>query len=228
MAVPGPGWLSCMGPRAGGGLDNTYEGWARGGGRGANDGIAGVGRAATGVLGTTGEHWTGVDTGSLSIAGAGGPGAMEELHSKCGAKHGVRGSLVEGTIVPNAGVRVRIGETGPANLGGPRAGETRGADTPGNLTVDKADSRLEPPAGNGEPRGAETTPGGPAVNPAGLRAGVPGDRTGDTQGMVGLGGVAKPGPLGGAPAAVMVVVLLVVGGGAGLEMMRTWLPGPRP
>lgn len=155
---------------------------------------------------------------------------MEDLHSKCGAKHGVRGSLVEGTIVPKAGVRVRIGETEPANLGGPRAGETRGADTPGNLTVGKADSRLEPPVGNGDPSGAETTPGRPTVNPTGLSAGVPGSRTGDAQGTAGLGGVAvaKLGPLGGAPAAVIVVVVLVVGGGAGLEMMRTWLPGPSP
>lgn len=226
VAIPGPGWLRSVGPRAGRGLVNTHVGWVRRGGRGANDGIAGVGRPATGVLGTTGEHWTGVDTGILSVAGAGGPGAVDDLHSTCGGKHGVRGSLAEGTTVPNAGVRVRIGETGPANLGGPRAGDS----TPGNLTVDKVDRRLEPPADNGDPRGAATTPGKPTVNRAGLRVGVPDNRTGDAQGMAGLGGVAvaKLGPLGEAPAAVMVVVVLVVGGGAGLVMMRTWLPGPRP
>lgn len=57
-----------------------------------------------------------------------------------------------------------------------------------------------------------------------LMAGTAGSLTGDDCGNTGVRGATS----GGGVAAVLVALVLGTSCGAGLEMMRTWLPGPKP
>lgn len=61
-----------------------------------------------------------------------------------------------------------------------------------------------------------------------LMAGTAGSPTGDDWGSTGVRGATAAGGAAAVAAVVMVALVLGTSCGAGLEMMRTWLPGPKP
>lgn len=160
------------------------------------------------------------------------------------------GNLTVGRAEPRAGALVIIGETRAGVLGGAETkvgvhktgdASTCGAgnlDT-GGTTLVVLGSAVEPRVGvpanrTGATLGVvastgDTTAGVPAATGE-LMAGTPGNLAGGGPGNAGPRGAVVAGlaPLGGATAGGVVVLLLGTGGGAGLEIMRTWLPGPRP
>lgn len=231
---------------------NAADDWAMAEGRGARAGITGLGRETADEMGktdvdeggveslgkggsrvgakvdVTDEHWAcvGVPAGNLTVAGAE-PRADIVVVTVVGTGAGVLLNL------SGAEIRAGIPETGDVRFPGWAAGNLGRVDT--TLAV----------LGNGEPSAggpaswtdvtlgvvasAEPTAGVHATTGE-LMAGTPGNLAGVDRGNAGGCGVtmAGPAPWCGGAAAVVVVALVLGTCGAGLEMMRTWLPGPKP
>lgn len=232
---------------------NTAEGRVMAEGRGARAGMTGLGRATADVLGKTGtaeggveclgkdgakagvgadvplEHWAcvGVPTGNLTVARAE-PRADALVVTGVGTGAGVLLNLGE------AAMRVGIPETGDVRLPGWAARNLGRADTTLAGLGNGEPSPGVPASWTGMTLGVVASTGEPTAGvhatTGEFMAGTPGSLAGGDRGNAGARGttIAGPAPWCGSAAAVVVVALVLGTCGAGLEMMRTWLPGPRP
>lgn len=215
--------------------------------RGAGIGMTGLGRATADGLGKTGKDDR---ADNLDKGGATG-GEMVDEHSTC---MGVpAANLIVASAEPRAGALVTTGETRAGilpNLGGDetRVGELTGdaklpACAAGNLG--RADTTFVLLGNNVEPRpgvpvsrtgvtlGVVASNDGPTAGvhatKGQLTAGTPGSLAGEW-GKIGARGatVTWLAPGGGTGAPVLAALAVGTCCGAGLEMIRTWLPGPKP
>lgn len=217
--------------------------------RGAGTGMTGLGRAMADGPGNTGKD----DRGPENLGkGDATSGEMVDEHSACvGAPVA---NLIVASAEPRLGALVATGETKAGtlpNLGGdetrvdvPTGGTAKlpacavgslgRADTTFVLLGNKVEPRLGVPVSltgvmlgvvaskDGRTAGVHATKGE-------LMAGTPGSLAGGW-GKTGARGatVAWLAPWGGTDAPVLVALAVGTCCGAGLEMIRTWLPGPKP
>lgn len=217
--------------------------------RGVRTGVTGVGRAVAEGLGNTGKEDRGPD--NLGKGGVS-AGEMVDEHSACVGVPVAK--LTEGSDEPRAGALVATGATRGGTLpnrgrDGTRVDVPTGAN--GTLTacaggnLERADTTFVLQGNNVEPKpgvpvsltgmtlGVVAINDGPAAGVQAtkgeLTAGTPGSLAGDW-GKTGVRGAPVVWLASWEGTNALVLVALAVGTccGAGLEMIRTWLPGPKP
>lgn len=218
--------------------------------RGAGTDMTGLGRATADGPGITGKEDRGPENLGKGDATA---GEMVDEHSACvGAP---AANLIVVSAEPRGGTLVATGETKAGtlpNLGGDEtrvdvpiggtaklpacvAGNLGRADTTFVLLGNNVEPRLGVPVNlTGVTLGVvaskdERTAGVHATKGE-LMAGTPGSLTGDWGKTGGARGATEGwlAPWGGTNAPVLVALAVGTCCGAGLEMIRTWLPGPKP
>lgn len=216
---------------------------------GAGIGMTGFGRATADGLGKTGKDDRGAD--NLGKGGAT-AGEMVDEHSAC---LGVpAANLIVVSAEPRTEALVTTGETRAGTLPNLGDDETRvGVPTGGDAkllacetgNLGRADTTLVLLGNNAEPKpgvpvswtgmtlGLVASNDGPTAGvhatKGELKAGTLGSLAGD-RGKTGARGATVTGlaPWGGTAAPMLVALALGTCCGAGLEIIRTWLPGPKP